>query len=100
MAPIFLNDGPYGKLISNQCQPGLDAHKNIATFGRKKVTKSLADSPLRLQSMCTPLYLEKEVLQFLDFYAATLSLWVTLVALALRHRRVNFDILRGCGASI
>ena len=32
----FLNDGPYGKLISNQCQPGLDAHKNIAIFGRKK----------------------------------------------------------------
>ena len=53
-----------------------------------QVTKSLADSPLGAQALCTPLYLEKEVLQFLDFYAATLSLWVTLVAL-LRLRKDN-----------
>jgi len=46
-----------------------------------QVTVVFADSPVSLQAICVPLYMEREVLQFGDFYAATLSMWVTLVAL-------------------
>ena len=46
-----------------------------------EVTGAFAEAPAALQDMCVPLFMEREVLQFCDFYAATLSMWVTLVAL-------------------
>ncbi len=38
--------------------------------------------PASLQAVCFELYVEREVLQFCDFYCATLSFWVTVIALA------------------
>lgn len=47
--------------------------------------------PFTLEKACLNLYVNREVLQFCDFYSATLSFWITIISLArLPHRLVNF----------
>jgi hypothetical protein len=47
--------------------------------------------PSALERACEALYVNREVLQFCDFYCATLSFWITIISLAkLPHRLVNF----------
>ena len=47
--------------------------------------------PETLQSACMAFYVNREVLQFCDFYSATLSFWITIISLAkLPYRLVTF----------
>lgn len=47
--------------------------------------------PDRLESICRALYVQKEVLQFCDFFSAIMSFWVTIISMAkLPEKLVNF----------
>ncbi|XP_059082591.1 uncharacterized protein LOC131880099 [Tigriopus californicus] len=47
--------------------------------------------PHALEKVCLDLYINREVLQFCDFYCATLSFWITIISLSkLPYKLVNF----------
>ncbi len=63
------------------------------TCDREALTMNL---PRPLEGACEALYVHREVLQFCDFYCATLSFWITIISLAkLPHRLVNFLHISG-----
>ena len=52
--------------------------------------------PEVMEKACLEFYVNREVLQFCDFYSATLSFWITIISLAkLPHKLVNFLNLFG-----
>ncbi|XP_040573656.1 post-GPI attachment to proteins factor 6 [Lepeophtheirus salmonis] len=47
--------------------------------------------PHSMDSLCNNLYVNNEVLQFCDFYSATLSFWITIIALSkFNYKLVSF----------
>lgn len=52
--------------------------------------------PFVIEKACMDLYVNREVLQFCDFFSAILAFWITIISLAkLPHRIVNFLNLWG-----